>query len=179
MTQTDPRRFVFLDESGAKTNMTRWRGRALSHERLHAHRPEGHWCTTSMLAAVSLEGPFAPMAIEGAVNTQVFQTWVDRLLVPTLKPGQIVVMDNLAAHKQTKVIEAIETVGAEVWFLPPYSPDLNPIEQLWSKVKRALRQFAPRDFEALVVAIGRAFQQLTLGDCRGFFHGCGYLNEIR
>jgi transposase len=118
------------------------------------------------------------MAIEGAVEMQVFHTWVQHCLAPALKPGQIVVMDNLAAHKQTRVVQAIETVGAEVWFLPPYSPDLNPIEQLWSKVKQALGQFAPRDFEELIEAIGRAFQRLTIPDCCGFFHGCGYLHAF-
>lgn len=177
MASVDPRRLVFLDESGAKTNMTRLRGRALSHERLHAMAPAGHWQTTSMISAIGLEGVVAAMAIEGATDALAFEAYVARCLVPNLKRGQIVVMDNLAAHKGRVVREAIEAAGCELWFLPPYSPDFNPIESMWSKVKAHLRQIAARSFERLIEAIGQALRAVTAADCRGFFQGYGYMHE--
>jgi transposase len=176
--QVDPACFVFLDESGGKTNMTRLCGRAPSDQRVHAQTPVGHWQTTSMISAISLEGVVASMALPGATDGLAFENYITRLLVPQLKPGQIVVMDNLSAHKRSNVIEAIEAVGCEVWFLPPYSPDLNPIESMWSKVKASLRKLAAPSFEPLIHAIGQALHGVTAADCRGFFEGYGYMYDL-
>ena len=170
-------RLVFIDESGAKTNMTPLCGRAPRGERVFDHAPYGHWCTTTMIGAVGLRGVCAAMVVDVPTDAAVFETFIEQLLVPTLRSGDIVVMDNLAAHKGTAVREAIEAVGAEVLFLPPYprgSPDFNPIESMWSKVKQFLRRAAARTFDTLVAAIGDALRSVTLDDCRGFFTGCGY-----
>lgn len=173
----DPADFIFLDESGAKTNMTRLCGRAPRGERVHDDAPAGHWRTTSMISAIGLQGVVGSMAIEGATDGPAFLAYVQHVLAPNLKPGQIVVMDNLSAHKQCAVIDAIEAAGCACWFLPPYSPDLNPIEQMWSKVKQFLRQRAARTFHELIEAIGEALASVTATDCRGFFAGCGYTQE--
>lgn len=130
-----------------------------------------------MISAISLEGVVASMALPGATDGLAFETYVTQLLVPQLKPGQIVVMDNLSAHKRGGVIQAIETIGCAVWFLPPYSPDLNPIESIWSKVKATLRRLAARGFEPLIHAIGQALHEVTAADCRGCFKGYGYMHE--
>lgn len=174
----DPARFVFIDESAAKTNMTPLRGRALRGQRLYAKAPHGHWQTTSMISAISLQGVVGSMALPGATDGDAFEAYVRQILLPQLKPGQIVVMDNLAAHKRPSVIKAIESVDCEVWFLPPYSPDLNPIEQMWSKVKTLLRRCAARSYEPLMQAIASALAAVTAEDCQGFFAGCGYRNKI-
>ena len=131
-----------------------------------------------MISAISLEGVVASMALPGATDGVAFETYITRLLVPQLKPGQIVVMDNLSVHKRSGVLEAIEAVGCAVWFLPPYSPDLNPIESMWSKVKASLRKLAARCFEPLIHAIGQALHTVTAADCRGFFEGYGYTHEL-
>ena len=127
-----------------------------------------------MIGAVRLHGVDAAMVIEAATNAMVFETYVEQVLVPTLRPGDVVVMDNLSAHKSVAVREAIEAVGAELLFLPPYSPDFNPIESMWSKVKQFLRRAAARTFDTLVAVIGDALRSITLDDCQGFFAGCGY-----
>ena len=170
----EPQQLVFVDESAAKTNMTPLRGWALRGERVVADVPHGHWGTTTMIGAVRLHGVDAAMVIEAATNAMVFETYVEQVLVPTLRPGDVVVMDNLSAHKSVAVREAIEAVGAELLFLPPYSPDFNPIESMWSKVKQFLRRAAARTFDTLVAAIGDALRSITLDDCQGFFAGCGY-----
>ena len=171
----DPGRFVFIDESGAKTNMTRLRGRAPCGERLVEHVPHGHWHTTTMISAIRLTGVEAPMVIDGPMDAMVFRGYIERMLVPTLHAGDIVVMDNLSAHKAAGVREAIEAVGASLLYLPPYSPDLNPIEAMWSKVKQSLRGAAARSSRTLLTAIGDALRSVTLDDARGFFKGCGYI----
>ena len=130
---------IFLDESGAKTNLTRLCGRAPKGERVHASAPYGHWHTTTMISSIRLDGSTACMAIEGATDTEVFQTYVREVLRPTLRAGDLVVMDNLAPHKSDPVLALIAAAGAEVLFLPAYSPDFNPIEKMWSKVKSCLR----------------------------------------
>lgn len=170
-----PESLVFLDESGAKTNMTRLYGRAPRGARVVDYSAHGHWKTTTMLGAVRLEGVTAGLVVDAATDGMVFLTFVERVLVPALRPGDVVVMDNLGAHKGAKAREAIEAAGARVLFLPPYSPDLNPIESMWAKVKQCLRSAAARTFEALVEAIAQAWRQVTRSDCRGFFHGCGYV----
>lgn len=170
----DPARLVFIDESGAKTNMTRLRGRAPRGERLHAGAPCGRWESTTMISSVRLDGSTACMTVEGATNTEVFRAYVREILLPTLREGDIVVMDNLGAHKNAETIALIESAGAEAVFLPPYSPDLNPIEMMWSKVKSILRKLEARDTESLVNAIGTALSMVTASDAIGWFAHCGY-----
>lgn len=174
MAAVDPSRAVFLDESGAKTNMTRRRGRAPRGQRVIEHVPAGSWHTTTMLCALRCDGVEAPLVIEGAMDARVFRGYVERMLAPTLRPGDVVVMDNLAAHKTVGVQEAIEATGATVRYLPAYSPDFNPIEHMWSKVKEHLRAKAARTKGRLVQAIASALRSVTPDDCRGCFRGCGY-----
>ena len=169
-----PSRLVFLDEAGAKTNMTRLYGRAPRGERVIDHTPAGHWCTTTMLGALRWDRFESPLVIEGAMDSIVFRGYVERMLVPTLHPDDVVVMDNLSPHKTLGVQEAIEAAGATIRYLPPYSPDFNPIEFMWSKVKQHLRSAAARTQPQLVRAIGDAMHSVTPDDCRGFFAGCGY-----
>ena len=170
----DLKKLVFIDESGAKTNMTRLYGRAKYGERAVDSAPGGHWNTTTMIAAVTLDGYRAPMVINGATNREVFKVYVEKFLLPTLEPGDCVILDNLSAHKGNEIREMIESVGAELWFLPPYSPDLNPIEKMWSKVKAILRKIKARTEEDLVAAIATALEQVTANDCIGWFKSCGY-----
>jgi hypothetical protein len=139
----DPSRLVFIDESGAKTNMTRLYGRAPRGQRVVEHAPVGHWCTTTMLCALRDDRIEAPLVIQGAMDSMVFRGYVEQMLVPTLRPGDVVVMDNLSPHKTKGVQEAIEAVGATVRYLPPYSPDFNPIEPMWSKVQRRIDWSTP------------------------------------
>ena len=154
--------------------MTRLRGRSLKGQRLNASAPSGHWQTTTMIGAVRLDGNTACMAIEGATNTDVFHAFVSQVLVPELRPNDIVIMDNLSAHKSEPTLELIRQVGAEVLFLPPYSPDLNPIEKMWSKVKNSLRSSAARDLSNLIGAIALALDQVNTQDTIGWFASCGY-----
>jgi transposase len=174
MAELDVRRLVFIDESGAKTNMTRLYGRSFNGQRVVDAAPHGHWCTTTMLSAMRVDGSNAPMVIEGPTDADVFEAYVGQVLVQSLRPGEIVVLDNLAPHKQPGVIAAIEAAGAEVWFLPPYSPDFNPIEKMWSKIKAFLRKAKARTWDALLAAIKAALQEVTASDARGWFHACGY-----
>ena len=168
-------RLVFVDESGARTDMTRLYGWGAVGERVVGPVPHGHWKTCTMLAAVRLSGPFAAVTIDAAVDADAFLVWAREVLAPQLTPGDVVVMDNLPAHKVPGVAEAIEAAGAGVRYLPPYSPDLNPIENLWSKVKARLRAAAARTSDALGKAIDAALAAITTTDCRGFFGNCGYL----
>lgn len=170
----DVQRLVFLDESGAKTDMTRFYGRCFDGQRVREATPQGHWYTTTMLAAMRLDGSAAPMVIEGPTDADVFQAYVDQVLVPSLRPGDIVVLDNLSPHKQPSVTSTIEAAGAEVWFLPPYSPDFNPIEKMWSKIKAFLRRAKARTWDALLAAIKAALQEITAVDARNWFRSCGY-----
>ena len=142
-------RLVFIDESGAQTNMARLRGRCDKAERLRARQPHGHWKTTTMISAIRIDGPVAPFVVEGAVDAEVFRAYVAQVLVPALRAGDVVVMDNLQPHKAAGVREMIEAAGARVLYLPPYSPDFNPIEPMWSKVKQRLRSIAARTVDAL------------------------------
>jgi transposase len=169
-----PDRFVFYDESGAKTNMTRLYGRSFDGERLVDAVPHGHWSTTSMLSCLRLDGSTAAMSLDGATDRVAFETYVERVLVQTLRPGDIVVMDNLAPHKSPHATECIRRAGAELWLLPPYSPDFNPIEKMWSKIKSHLRKAKARTRQALDRAIGRALRSVTAGDAEGWFMSCGY-----
>jgi len=160
---------VFLDESGANTQMTRWRGRSQVGQRLVAHVPHGHYKTSALIAAIRLEGPCAPWIFDGPMNGEMFLAWVRQGLVPVLKKGAVVIMDNLATHKVQGVSEAIEEAGARLIYLPPYSPDYNPIENMWSKIKQILRSLAPRTQEELIEAARRGFDAISTADCQGFF----------
>ena len=169
-------KLVFIDESGAKTNMTRLYGRAKAGQRVVDNVPAGHWCTTTMISSVRLDGSTACMVVDGSTNKEVFQAYVQYILLPTLKSGDIVVLDNLSAHKNQEIRDMIESVGAELWFLPPYSPDLNPIEKMWGKIKTILRTLKARTEKALINAIAKALEAVTASDVKGWFKSCGYAN---
>jgi transposase len=170
----DTDKLVFLDESGAQTSMTRTRGRAPRGERVVAKVPGGHWTIVTMISAIRTAGPFAAASIIGATDSDVFRTYVREVLAPQLRVGDVVVMDNLSPHKAPGVREAIESAGATLRYLPPYSPDYNPIENMWSKVKGALRSIGARSIDSLHDAIAAAVGTVTPGDCAGFFRHCGY-----
>jgi transposase len=165
---------IFLDESGAKTNMTRLRGRALRGQRVHAKSPHGHWRTTTMLCAMRVDGSTACMTVDGPTDTQVFRTYVQNVLCPTVKPGDMVVMDNLSPHKSEATLALLKAVGAQVMFLPAYSPDLNPIENMWSKVKTDLRAKEAGNDSDLIGAIASALKTITRQDATNWFAHCGY-----
>ena len=154
--------------------MTRLRGRAQRGQRVHAHRPQGHWQTTTMISSIRLDGTTACMALEGATNTESFRAYVQAVLVPTLCPGDVVVMDNLSPHKSDPTLALITQAGAQVRFLPAYSPDLNPIEMMWSKVKNLLRRAEARTPSDLLAAIGQALACVTPQDALNWFAHCGY-----
>jgi len=167
-------RLVFIDESGSTTAMQRIRGRSLKGERCVVPGPQGHWKTLTMIGAVRLDGPLVCSTLDGAVDAETFLAWVRDDLCPSLRPGDVVMMDNLPAHKSPEVEKAIEFVHARLIYLPPYSPDFNPIENLWSKVKEALRSIAARTMDTLGLAVNAAISNVTAEDCRGFFEHCGY-----
>ncbi|MFG1464568.1 IS630 family transposase [Xanthobacter sp. DSM 24535] len=173
----DPGRLVFIDESGTSTKMARLYGRAPRGERCRAPVPHGHWKTTTFVGGLTLEGIVAPMTIDGAMTGAAFLAYVEQLLVPTLSPGDVVVLDNLPAHKPAAIREAIEAAGAVVLFLPPYSPDFNPIEMAFSKMKASLRKAAARTLPSLWDAIRDAIDAVTPNDARSFFTACGYEPE--
>ena len=165
---------IFLDESGAKTNLTRLRGRAPRGKRVHASAPHGHWQTTTMISSIRLDGSTACMTIEGPTDAEVFRAYVRRVLRPTLRQGDLVVMDNLSPHKSQPTLSLIAQAGAEVLFLPAYSPEFNPIEKMWSKIKASLRSAQARTQPALIEAIARALESVTAQDARNWFAHCGY-----
>jgi len=173
----DPERLVFIDESGTSTKMARRYGRAPRGERYRAAVPHGHWKTTTFVGALRLGGMTAPMTLDGAMNGPSFLAYVEQVLAPTLKPGDIVVMDNLPAHKLSAVRETIEATGAGLRFLPPYSPDFNPIELAFSNIKTFLRKAAARNLPDLWDAIRDAINALTPSDCRSYFTAAGYEPE--
>jgi len=165
---------IFLDESGAKTNLTRLRGRAPKGERAHSRAPHRHWHTTTLMSSLRLDGSTAGMTLAGTTDTESFYAYVGQVLVPTLRPGDIVVMDNLSPHKSDPTLALITHAGAQVLFLPAYSPDLNPIEKMWSKVKSLLRGAEPRTLADLITAIGQALAKVTPQDALGWFASCSY-----
>jgi transposase len=171
------RRFVFIDESGATTAMTRTRGRAPRGERVYGSAPHGHWKITTMIGAIRLSGIAAVMTVDSPTDSDVFRAFVERVLVPGLNPGDVVVMDNLSPHKAIGVQERIEAVGAELWYLPPYSPDYNPIEKCWSKVKEFLRSQKARTQRKLERAIAKALRAVNTSDTQGWFKECGYISH--
>jgi len=154
--------------------MTRLRGRAPKGQRLHAHAPQGHWHTTTMIGALRLDGSTTCLTIEGATDTEVFSLYVEQILLPALRPGDIVVMDNLYPHKSEPTLKKMAEAGVQVLFLPAYSPDLNPIEKMWSKLKAYLRKAEARTREELEQAIAEALKTVTPQDARNWFASCGY-----
>ena len=167
-------RLVFVDESGAHTQMTRRCGRSPVGQRLACPVPHGHYQTTTLIAAVRLQGPQAPWLFGGAMDGELFLAWVKQGLVPGLQRDDVVIMDNLATHKVAGVREAITAAGARLEYLPPYSPDLNPIENLWSQVKQGLKSRAPRTARQRFKAARAAFACVTPEHCSGFFLHAGY-----
>lgn len=174
--QVDPAQLVFLDESGATTAMDRTHGRAASGKRVDGPVPHGHWNVTTLTAAVRLDGVIASACQARPQATTAF--WflhdITHCLVPSLRRGDIVIMDNLSSHKGAEVIRRIEAVGAQVRFLPAYSPDFNPIEALFSKLKQALRSAKARELAPLIDAIGEALRSVSPSDIKGWFRHCGY-----
>ena len=170
----DPERLVFIDETWASTNMARTRGRAPRGERLRVGVPHGHWKTTTFVGALRRGAMAAPMVLDGPINAEAFQAYIDQVLVPELDPGAVVVMDNLSSHKRPGVRAAIEAAGAQLLYLPPYSPDFNPIENAFSKLKSHLRKAAKRSLEGLWTEIGEALETFTPNQCANFFQAAGY-----
>lgn len=170
----DPSRFVFLDETGTSTNMTPRYGRCPRGQRLVAATPWGHWKTTTFVAGLREDGIIAPLVLDGPMTGEVFRAYVEQMLAPSLAPGDAVVMDNLAAHKVAGVREAIQAAGASLLYLPPYSPDLNPIEQVFAKLKALLRKTAARTKEALWAAIGQLLDHFEPHECKNYLRNCGY-----
>lgn len=146
----------------------------MAGQRLVASVPHGHYKTFTLIAAIGRHGALAPWIFEGAMNGELFLAWIQQGLAPQLRAGDLVIMDNLATHKVAGIREALEQAGAKLLYLPPYSPDLNPIENMWSKIKQALRSLAPRTFEALIDASKSAFESLSPEDCLGFFQNAHY-----
>lgn len=169
-----PNQLVFVDETWARTNMTPLRGWSLRGQRLMAKAPGGHWATTTFTAGLRHDRIVAPLVLDGPMNGEAFLSWVEQFLVPTLKPGDIVIMDNLPAHKVTGVAAAIEAVGAELLYLPSYSPDLNPIEMMFSKLKTLIRKGAWRTQEALWKGIGETIEKVSPEECKNYLRHAGY-----
>jgi transposase len=171
----DPARLVFIDETWTNTSMVRLRGRCPRGERLIGYAPQGHWKTITFVAGLRHRAMVAPFVVDGAINGPIFLAYVRQCLVPTLKRGDIVIMDKLPVHMVAGVREAIEAVAATVLYLPPYSPDLNPIELVFSKVKAHLRQAAEHTIPGLVRRIGRIATGISAQECRNFFRHAGYV----
>lgn len=165
---------MFIDETWASTKMARTHGRAPRGERLRSPIPHGHWKTTTFVAALRTSGMVAPMVLDGPINGIAFQAYVDQVLVPELEPGDIVVMDNLGSHKGAGIRAAIEAAGASLLYLPPYSPDFNPIESAFAKLKAMLRKAAERTVDGLWNAIGRIIDTVTAKECTNYFAAAGY-----
>ena len=170
----DVRRLVFLDETWTKTNMARLYGRAPRGQRVIARVPHGHWQTTTFLAGLRHDRIVAPLVLDGAIDGATFLAWVEQFLAPTLAAGDIVLADNLGSHKVAGVREAIEARGASLMFLPAYSPDLNPIEQLFAKLKALIRALAPRSWGALLQAINDALDRVSADECANYLEHAGY-----
>ena len=170
----DPRRLVFIDETWAKTNMTRLHGRCRCGDRLVAKVPHGRWHTLTFLAALRCDRIEAPCVIDGPINGRSFLAYVEQMLVPTLRPGDVVIMDNLGSHKRQAVRRAIRAAGAKLLFLPPYSPDLNPIEQVFAKLKTLLRKLDARTVETTWRGIGQLLDAFAPQECANYFKNSGY-----
>ncbi len=170
----DPRKLVFIDETGASTNLARKSGRCRRGRRLRAFVPHGHYKTVTLVAGVRLSGLTAPKVYDRPINAALFEEWVEKCLVPTLAEGDIVVMDNLSSHKGPKVEQLIKAAGAELRYLPPYSPDMNPIEKAFSKLKAFLRKIAERTVAGLIRALETCADIFKPAECENYFNACGY-----
>jgi len=170
----DPARLVFIDETWAKTNMVRSHGRCRRGKRLTGRAPFGHWRTSTFVAGLRHDRVIAPLVLDCPMNGRVFQTYITRCLAPELRPGDIVIMDNLGSHKSHAVYDAIRERGAKLLFLPPYSPDLNPIEKLFSKLKALLRAAAERTIDDLWGRIGAILDLIDPQECKNYFRHAGY-----
>jgi transposase len=170
----EPERLVFIDETWTKTNMTPLRGWAPRGLRLQAKAPHGHWKTTTFLAALRHDRIDAPWLFDGPIDGESFTTYVEKVLVPTLRPGDIVIMDNLGSHKGKAVRQFIRAAGAKLFFLPKYSPDLNPIEQVFAKLKHLLRKACARTVDAVAAAVGHFLQAYTPQECANYLKNAGY-----
>ena len=170
----NPQRLVFVDETGAATNMARRYGRGPRGKRVDGPVPHGHWKTTTFVGGLTSRGFIAPYVTDGAMNGTLFKAWVEQMLAPALRPGDIVIMDNLPAHKVAGIREAIEARGAELRYLPPYSPDLNPIEQAFAKLKALLRSAAERTVDNLWITIGRLLDLFPPAECVNYLANSGY-----
>ena len=170
----DAERLVFIDEMGVQTDLTRLRGWAPGGDRLVEAIPGGKWQTCTLVQAIALDGIRAAMILDGPINAPSFAGFCNWLLTPALSPGDLVVLDNLSSHRSSATIQAIEAAGARVVYLPPYSPDLNPIENIFSKVKQLFRKIRPRNFQQIVNAAKQALNKITLDDLESVFLHCGY-----
>jgi transposase len=170
----DPERLIFLDETGLKTDLTRLRGWAPGGERLVEAVPGGKWETSTLVQAVALDGTRAAMVLDGPMNATCFAGFCDWLLAPALIPGDLVVMDNLSSHRSAAAVKAIESAGARVVYLPPYSPDFNPIEMIFSKVKQLFRALRPRNFRQIARQAKQVLKQITLDELESVYLHCGY-----
>ncbi|MGJ3244313.1 MAG: IS630 family transposase [Opitutales bacterium] len=171
------RRLVFIDETGVSTNMVRQRGRAPKSRRCLAKAPHGHWHTNAFVAALRTDGVTAPWLVDGAMNGDAFRAYITTQLVPTLRPGDMVIADNLSSHKVCGVREAIEQVGAELVFLPPYSPDFNPIEMFFSKLKAHLHRGAERSIDKVAERVGDVVGIVSPEECENYFKAAGYVSS--
>jgi transposase len=173
----EPHRLVFVDETSVTTKMTRLRGRALCGERLHAHAPFGHWGTQTFIAGLRCSELTAPWVIDKAIDRAAFDAWVETQLAPTLSRGDVVILDNLAVHKSARAAECLKQIGAWFLFLPPYSPDLNPIEMAFAKLKAHLREAAARSFDTLWRAIGNICDLFSHDECWNYLKDAGYASD--
>ena len=176
-TKVESCRLIFLDESGVKTNMTRLYGRASRGKRCHDKAPDGRWKTVTVLSSIRLDGETESLMFEGAVDRKTFEAYIEQILGPSLRAGDIVVMDNLGSHKSQVAQEFVESRSASYLFLPAYSPDFNPIEKMWSKVKQILRGIKARTQEELFAAVAKALSMVTADDAQGWFESCGYIKS--
>lgn len=170
----DPRRLVFIDETWIKTNMAPLRGWGQKGKRLRGFAPHGHWRTLTFLGALRCDRLTAPCVFDGPINGQCFRAYVEQQLVPVLEPGDIVVMDNLGSHKAAAIRQAIKAAGARLWFLPPYSPDLNPIEQAFAKIKHWMRQAQMRTLEDTWRHVGHLISNISQDECANYLENAGY-----
>jgi transposase len=177
--KSEPKRLVFVDEMGTNTSLSPLHAWSRRGERARCAVPRNRGKNTTLLSSMSAEGMGPSLAVTGAVDAQVFEAYLERVLLPELRPGRVVVMDNLSAHKTEKVRELVEGAGCELLYLPPYSPDLNPIEEAFAKIKGILRKAEARAREVLVEALGPALSSITEEDSRGFFEHCGYATPVQ
>lgn len=171
------RRLIFIDETSASTKLARTHGRCPRGERLDMAYPRGHWKTTTFVGALTDQGFIAPYVLDGAMDGDVFKAWVEQMLVPLLRPGDIVILDNLSCHKVAGVREAVTARGAEIRYLPPYSPDLNPIENAFAKLKALLRKAAERTINGLWRVIGELLDCFSPQECRSYIENAGYVQS--